>query len=530
MPNVNDAAMLRWLDELSGGGIFTTDTDLVVRTWNRWMERSTGISADAAVGRPLFEICPDLKARGLEAFYAATLGGEVRILSQSIHRYVLRVPGSLDPSEPMPQSGRIAPLVENGDVVGTITVIEDVSERVRNEREMRRQIIESESARATAENALRTKDEFLANLSHEIRTPLNAVIGWTRILLGRKCDSDTVERALRVIDRNAAAQAKLIEDMLDMARIVSGKLRLNLGPVDLTTATRAAIDVIVPAAEAKGITVRAEVPDVPRAITADPDRVQQIAWNILSNAVKFTPNGGTIHVRIDEQPSGVRLTVTDTGEGIAPEFLPHIFERFRQANASTSRTEGGLGLGLALVHDLVHLHGGRISVESAGRGQGSVVTVIFPAPVRDAPPSTTPARSGVDVSVLRGQAVLVVDDDADWRDLLSLALLDAGAHPTAAGSSQEALSLLTSTLPPPRVVVTDIAMPVENGYVFVEKMRAVSARLAAVPVIAVTAYAGEAEERRAKAAAFQSFRAKPLPPDDAIAAIVAVLRETGPAV
>jgi signal transduction histidine kinase/ActR/RegA family two-component response regulator len=512
--------MLRWLDELSAAGIFTTDATLTVRTWNRWMERHTATPAGRAIGSPLLEMFPDLSARGILRYYESTLAGEVNVLSQSLHRFVFRMQ-TADRPEPMPQSVRIAPLMEEGDVIGTITVIEDVSERVLNEREMRRQIIAAETARATAENALRLKDEFLANLSHEIRTPLNAVIGWTRILLSRPCDAATLDRALRVIDRNAAAQAKLIEDMLDMARIVSGKLRLHVAPIDLSTVTRAAMDVILPAADAKGVKVHARLDGAPHAITADADRVQQIAWNLLSNAVKFTPPGGSIEVAVDETSEGVRLVVKDTGEGITADFLPYVFERFRQADASASRTEGGLGLGLALVHDLVHLHGGRIHVASAGKGAGATFTVIFPALEQEA--ASAGIRAQVDLSLLHNQRVLVVDDDADWRDLLSIALLHAGAQPLLAGSCQEGLDLLRSS-GAPRVVVTDIAMPTENGYTFLEKIRAMPEPVRSVAVIAVTAYAGPGEEARAKAAGFDAFRAKPLPPDETIALIVEMLK------
>ena len=522
MPRVREAAMLRWLDELSGAGIFTTDRLLCVGTWNRWMEQHTGTPSSLAAGRSLFEMYPDLRDRGFDRYYAAALAGEVSVLSQSLHRFVIRMPGLL-PNEPMPQSVRIAPLVDDGEVVGTITVIEDVSERVMSERELRRQILAAETARNTAENALRLKDEFLANLSHEIRTPLNAVIGWTRILLGRPFDELTLKRALSVIDRNAAAQAKLIEDMFDMARIISGKLRLNLAPVDLTIVTQAAIDVVLPAADAKGISIRARLGDTPYPMSGDADRLQQIAWNILSNAVKFTPPGGVIDVQIAEDARGVRLVVKDTGEGISPEFLPHVFERFRQANASASRTEGGLGLGLALVQDLVHLHGGRIYVESQGRGFGSTFTVVFPSLNEDSPGVDAGGRTRVDPSLLQSQQVLVVDDDADWRDLLSLALTHAGARPIVAGSCREALDVLASA-GVPAVIVTDIAMPVENGYTFLEKLRALGGAFAEVPVIAVTAYAGPGEEAKARSAGFQRFRAKPLPPEEALGIIAETLR------
>ncbi len=406
-------ATLRWLDEFSNQGIFTTDTSLRIQTWNHWLQKQTGRQSAAVIGQPLFDVCPEIVARGFERYYRAALEGEIGVLAQPFHRYLIEIPIRLDASTvaPMPQSCRIAPLIADGKIVGTITVIDDVTDRVRSEAEMRRQITVAETALSTAEDALRQKDEFLATLSHEIRTPLNAVIGWTRILRSRAVDPATLENGLRVIDRNATAQSRLIEDMLDMARIVSGKLRLELAPVDLVSATRAAIDVVTPAAAAKSVTIRAKLARGPRALIADGDRVQQIAWNLLSNAVKFTPAGGAIDVEIPDEPGPLRLTVKDNGQGISKEFLPHVFERFRQANSSTSRSEGGLGLGLALVRQLVELHGGRITAESSGLGEGSEFTVTFPQPKDDtAAAKREPPR---DVGrVLQDVRVLVIDDDA----------------------------------------------------------------------------------------------------------------------
>src|SRR4051812_25644501 len=238
-----NAAMLRWFDELSNQGIFTTDTDLVVRSWNQWLVRHTSLATADVLRRPIVAVYPDIAARGIDRYYEAALTGEVSVLAQPLHRHLFHVSGRIGSptAAAMPQSARIAPLLDGGTIVGTITVIDDVSDRVNSEAEMRRQI-------AASQEALRIKDEFLATLSHEIRTPLNAVVGWTKILLGRTVDAATLDRALRVIDRNATAQVRLIEDMLDMARIVSGKLRLELAPVDLAAATLAAIDVNAPAA------------------------------------------------------------------------------------------------------------------------------------------------------------------------------------------------------------------------------------------------------------------------------------------
>jgi PAS domain S-box-containing protein len=523
-----NAAMLRWLDELSNQGVFTTDADLLIRSWNHWLQRYTGLAASAVIGRPLFDVYPELAGRGIDRYYRAALAGEVSVLAHSLHRQLLPIARRSEPSaDPatMPQSARIAPLIHEGQIVGTITTIDDVSERVTREAEMRRQILAAEKAREMAEDAVRAKDEFLATLSHEIRTPLNAVIGWTKILLGRQSDPDTVQRALAIIDRNAIAQARLIEDMLDMARIMSGKLRMEFGPVDLVASTAAAIDVVSPAAAAKGVTIHADLGRQARAIVADAGRVQQMAWNILSNAVKFTGAGGAIHVTIDTIPNAVRLIVRDTGEGIAPEFLPYVFERFRQANASASRSEGGLGLGLALVRELVELHGGTIAVDSPGRGQGAVVTVTLPQPQLPAPVEPVEAISG---RPLESVKLLIVDDDPDWCEALAVSLGEFGAGVETAGSTTQALDLLTDpSHQPPDLLIADIGMPGADGYSLILQLRALGGSISEIPAIAITAYSGTDNIRRAYDAGFQLHRAKPLPPSQVAAAVIEVLQSRG---
>ncbi len=513
-------AMVRWLHDMAMAGVFTTDTALVIQSWNTWLEKATGRSEASVVGRPLFEVFPEIVARSLDRHYTAALRGEVSVLAHRFHGHLVRIAG---PAGDMPQSARVAPLADGDAIVGTITVVDDVSERVNSEAELRRQIAAAEEARAIAEEALRVKDEFLATLSHELRTPLNAVLGWTNILLGQSVDPEMLNRALRVIDRNAAAQARLIDDMLDMARIVSGKLRLQMGPVDLVAATLAAIDVVAPAADAKTLRIEQSLGANPRPIMADADRVQQIAWNVLSNAVKFTPPGGTITVRIEAAADAVCLVISDTGKGIAPDFLPHVFERFRQANSTVSRTEGGLGLGLALARQLVEMHGGHIAVTSEGINRGATFTVAFPAVAAEAM-ALPPARANRgDEGALDGYCVLVVDDDEDWRDLLQTALRARGADVMVMATAHEALGIISKGGPNrPDVVVADIGLPNEDGYVLIRQIRALPGAQRRLPVLAVTAYTGRDTEQRTLAHGFDAYRPKPIA-TGAVAAVIADL-------
>jgi CheY-like chemotaxis protein len=395
---------------------------------------------------------------------------------------------------------------------------------VRTEGELRRQIAAAEHARTMAEEAVRLKDDFLATLSHELRTPLNAVLGWTNILLGHSVEPPMLERALRVIDRNAAAQARLIDDMLDMTRIVSGKLRLEIGPVDLVAAVMAAIDVVAPAAHAKNLSIHRSLGSRTRLINGDADRIQQIAWNVLANAVKFTPPGGSISVAIDEDEDGVKLVIADTGKGMAPEFLPHVFERFRQANSSVSRSEGGLGLGLALVRQLVEMHGGRIEVVSAGIGKGSTFTIVFPAVARDAEVGTLPRPAASDLA-LDSYRVLVVDDDPDWNDLLQTTLAAHGADVSSALDARGAFEIITGPADAtPDLMIADIGMPEEDGYMLIRRVRALSGRAQKIAALAVTAYGSPEDQARALAAGYDAWRSKPIRPESVVSAAVDVLK------
>ena len=521
--------MLRWLDELSGQGVLITDTELVLRGWNRWLERFTGLSSAKVIGVPLLELFPDLATRGIAAHYRSALSGEVSVLSHRLHGYLLRMPQPRKNggSDLMPQSARIAPLVDGGSVVGTITVIDDVTERVTSELELRRQIAEAERARVQAEEASRVKEEFLATLSHEIRTPLNAVMGWIKILRGRAVEPATLTRALEVIDRNATAQAVLIEDMLDMARIVSGKLRLDIGTVDPVAATLSAVDVVAPAAAAKGISLRTSIDPALPSIRGDAGRMQQIIWNVLANAVKFTPTGGVVHIRAEQGDASIVITVEDSGEGMAADFLPFIFDRFRQAKSSMSRTQGGLGLGLALVRQLVEMQGGQVSASSPGLGLGSAFRITFPAAISLAPAADANPAEIPPLPDLSGIRVLVVDDDADARDLTAAALGGSGADVSVVASSDQALSwLLDNTHSAPHLLIADLGMPGMNGFELIELIRKLDGDVARIPAVAVSGYARDQDRDRARDAGFNQHLSKPITP---AALVEAVLRAIGPA-
>ena len=515
VPPPLDRAVLGWLDTLAAQGVMVTDADLVVRGWNGWLQAHSGRPAEEVVGRPLFEVWPDLVARGLDHHYRDALGGQVRVVAQALHGFLFDMPRRSGGEDPMPQSARIAPLAADGRVVGTITVVDDVTDRTQREAELREQIEALKVARHAAEDALRTKDEFLATLSHELRTPLNSVLGWTRILRYRYDDTASLRRGLEVIERNGAAQLRLIEDMLDMSRMMSGKLRVEMRETDVVVAALTAIDALTPTAAAKGVTLRTQItPGLP-PVNGDPDRLAQVAWNLLANAVKFTPAGGVVDISVQGAPGGVMLRVADTGQGISPGFLPHIFEPFRQGDGSTTRRHGGLGLGLALVHRLVELHGGRVTAQSDGLGKGAVFTVHLPALLPlSLPDRTQPAVDRVaNEGLLKGVRVLVVDDEPEARELLGMQLESLGASVTVAASGRDALGMVRAAAPAGGVdaLVADIGMPDLDGYALIRSLRTLTARDGgAVPAIAVTAYARPEDRARALGAGYQRHFVKPV--------------------
>jgi PAS domain S-box-containing protein len=379
-----------------------------------------------------------------------------------------------------------------------------------------------------AQAANHAKDEFLATLSHELRTPLTAVMGWVRMLRTGPLDGPTTARALETIERNSRLQAQLIEDLLDVSRIITGKLRLERRPVDLAPVIEAALDAVRGASEAKGIALTTTLDRTAGLVAGDPDRLQQVVWNLLSNAIKFTPRGGRVDVRLERTDSHVQIAVTDTGRGIPAAFLPFVFERFRQVDSTSTRAHGGLGLGLAIVRHLVEVHGGTVRARSDGEGRGSTFVVALPlmaareeAALASAP--TPPALTVPAPRILEGLRLLIVDDEVDARDLLTTILERAGAQVTSARSAIEALDVLERARP--QVLISDIGLPHEDGYALIRRIRALDeTRGGRVPALALTAYARADERTAALLAGYQMHMAKPVEPGELVAAVAGLAR------
>ncbi len=400
--------------------------------------------------------------------------------------------------------------------------------------EQREQHLEFErAARAEAERVGRMKDEFLATLSHELRTPLNAIFGWTQLMKGGGIEPKLLAEGIDVIDRNVRAQTRLIEDLLDMSRVISGKLRLDVQYLDPSQSIDAAVETVRPAAEAKGIRIEKILDPQSGPISGDPGRIQQIFWNLLSNAIKFTPRGGKVQVLLERVDSHLEITVADTGQGISREFLPYVFDRFRQADAAANRRHGGLGLGLAIAKQLVELHGGSIRVESKGPGKGTAFIVSLPLQVLQAqvprpdrrhPRATTQTPLFEKCTDLAGLKVLVVDDERDARELLRIMLENCEAEVVTASSAAEALPLVKSHAPD--VLVSDIGMAEVDGYEFLRQVRAAEPRGRKMPAIALTAFARSEDRTKALLTGFSAHISKPVEPAELIATIVSVVERT----
>ena len=409
--------------------------------------------------------------------------------------------------------------------VGTCTDVDDVK-RAAEDRE--RLLASEHEARKEAETANRVKDEFLAVVSHELRTPLNAILGWAHMLMRGSLDEKNSARGLETIARNAKAQNQLISDLLDVSRIISGQLRCDMAAVDLSPLINAAVDTVRPAADAKGVQLNLMLEPAAGMVSGDAVRLQQIVSNLLTNAVRFTPQNGQVEVHLKREDTGVVIIVSDTGEGISPEFLPYIFDRFRQAEGTSSRQHGGLGLGLAIVRHLVELHGGTVCAASEGVGKGATFRATFPCIAVNRNGTDLKSAHGITDSLddnhslmLEGVHVLVVDDEPDARELLTIALTHSRADVRAVSTAREALEVLDHWKPD--VLISDIGMPGEDGYELIRKVRVREGeRDETVPALALTGYASDEDAARARIAGFQLHMPKPVSPSDLVAAVASL--------
>lgn len=539
---------------------------------NRAWEELWGITLDRLGDYNILED-EQLVAKGIMPYIKQGFAGEVAAIPPVVYDRNQTIPNvSAYEDSPRWVQAYIYPVTdEAGNIREVVLLHEDISDRKRAEKEREQLLAREQAARVEAEAANRMKDEFLATLSHELRTPLNAMLGWTKMLRTRKFDQSTTERALETIERNTKSLAQLIEDILDVSRIITGKLRLNVHPVRLVPVIEAAIDTVRLAANAKEIQIESLLDSSVEPILGDANRLQQVVWNLLSNAVKFTPKGGRVEVRLSKIqntlgegqsntklpiPNCAQIQVSDTGQGINPDFLPYVFERFRQADSSTTRSYGGLGLGLAIVRHLVELHGGTVYAQSQGIGQGTTFIVNLPltAVVEQASqpeqvqPTITHEEPANRPPLLDGLRILVVDDQQDVCDLMITMLGQYGAQVIAVATSSEALEALThndfrsqeadqfpefvecqeqvlnpkSKIPDPKfdILVSDIGMPEEDGYTLIRKVRALSAEQGGrIPAVALTAYARAEDRKQAMLAGFQVHIPKPVDPDELAVAI-----------
>jgi PAS domain S-box-containing protein len=518
----------------SDDAIVGKDLNSIVTSWNKAAERIFGYSADEMIGTSIMRIIP-LDRQGEEEEILSRLKRGERY----DHFETVRITkdGRL-----LHVSLTISPIKDaNGKVVGASKIARDITERKLAEEALsqakkaaeaanadRQRLLESErAARSEAEKASRMKDEFLATLSHELRTPLNAVLGWATVLRAGRPRAQELARGLETIERNTRAQAEIIDDLLDMSRIISGKVRLDVQRIELPAILSEAIDTVQASAAAKGVRLQAVIDPLNALVSGDPNRLQQVFWNLLSNAVKFTPKGGRVQVLLERVDSHVEISITDTGEGISPEFLPYLFARFQQADPSTTRRHGGLGLGLAIVKHLVELHGGSVRAKSGGTGKGATFIVSLPLTVlhpqegqwegehpksksRDLPPLPTISLDQV--------SVLVIDDEPDARELLKRLLESVGASVYLAQSAEQGIEyLLTKSVD---VLICDIGMPDVDGYSAMRRIRALDdARKSEVAAVALTAYARLDDRTDAIRAGFQNHLSKPVEPAELLAVV-----------
>ena len=504
-------ALLAGIVESSDDAIVSKNLNGIITSWNAGAERMFGYAAAEVVGKSIgIIIPPERQQEEIEIIRRLSRGEKIEHFeTQRVAKDGRHVPISIT----------VSPVRNRQDVViGASKIARDISDRVRAQEERAALLASEQAARAQAEAANRAKDEFLATASHELRTPLNAILGWAAMLEQTASLDDRTAKGLQSINRNTRALAQLVDDLLDVSRMISGKMRLDVAPLDVGDVVDAAVETVLPAASAKDIDILVAVDPAGRTLTGDATRLQQAVWNLLSNAVKFTPAGGRVEVRTRLDDGQIELTVTDSGIGIDATFLPYVFDRFRQADASSTRAQGGLGLGLAIVRHLVELHGGSVRAESDGRDAGTRFVVRLPrrhVPLtarearRPAGASATPAAA--DVAQFDGLRILVVDDDRESCEMMLEALRRHGASVQCALSATEATARLLEFTPD--LVLSDIAMPGRDGYAVLSEVRQVETTLGRrVPVAAVSAYAHADDRRRAIAAGFDQYLAKPVDP------------------
>jgi len=513
-----DAELRALAESVRDYAIFTLDTAGRISSWHAGAEAMKGYTADEAIGTHFaFLFTPEDRAAGLpgKQLALAARHGEFKAEAQR-----LRKDGSSFDAAVVLTALR----GPRSELLGFLKLTQDISQRRQTERERETMLAQAQAARREAERASQAKDEFLATISHELRTPLSAILGWAHVLERGLADTQTVQHGLAAISRNARIQSKLIEDLLDMSRIEAGQLRLDLQRIELSAVIAAAIDSCLPAALAKGIGMRTVFSHSAGVVRGDSARLQQVVSNLVGNAIKFTPAGGEVSISLSQRDGQAQISVTDNGQGIAPEFLPHLFDRFLQQDGSRTRRHGGLGLGLSIVRQLVQLHHGSVQATSDGQGQGATFTVTLPAVdqtdgTADGGGTADPAHGSAvappatadDMPRLDGVHVLLVDDEADMREVTSQLLEDAGAHVQLASSAEAALLAISDSVPD--VIVSDIGMAGVDGYEFMRRLRALPAdEGGSTPAMALTAYSQPEDRDRALAAGFQHHLGKPASP------------------
>ena len=530
-------ALLAAIVTSSEDAIASKTLEGIVTSWNAAAERLFGFTAAEMIGQPITRIIPeDLQYEEVEILAKLRRGERIeRFETTRIHKDGQKLDISLTISPVRDSRGRI---------IGAAKIAHDITARRRTERELqdsearlsklaaeREWLLESErAARSQAERLSHIKDEFLATVSHELRTPLNAIQGWATLLRERSPGPEDYQRGLEVIDRNARVQVQIVNDLLDMSRIISGKVHLEVGPLYLHDVVNNAIEAVHQSALAKSIRLQAILDSRIGLVRGDPNRLQQVLWNLLSNAIKFTPKGGRVQIVLERVNSHAEISVEDNGIGIQPEFLPHVFERFRQADPGMSRRFDGLGLGLSIVKSLIELHGGTVRVKSAGENQGSTFIVDLPiAYVRTGARDRTMREAGSTTSVgplelprLDNMRVLVVDDEADGRALIARILEDCGAQPVCASNAEQALDALARERFD--ILLSDVGMPDMDGFELIRRVRLLDkTRSGPIPAIAITAYARPEDRQRSLLAGFQMHLSKPIEARELIASIAGLL-------